>query len=232
MESVQYGTQIIEFNLKRVDRKTLGIEVHPDQSVWAISPLKTDLDDIKSKIVKRGNWINKQRIYFDQFLPRNPAREYVSGETHYYLGKRYLLKVRVGKQNEVKLKNGQFIIHSKSTSSNDIKRIFSAWYYNHARKKFDSILKESFNKFKSNNISFPELEIRRMKNRWGSCTSAGKITLNPELIKASRACIEYVVIHELCHLIEGNHSKSFYDLLTDKLPDWKLIKHKLETLNI
>jgi predicted metal-dependent hydrolase len=232
MESVQYGTQTIEFNLKRVDRKTLGIEVHPDQSVWAISPLKSDLEDIKNKIIKRGNWIVKQRIYFDQFLPRNPAREYVSGETHYYLGKRYLLKVRPGERNEVKLKNGQFIIFSKSTSSHDVKRIFSAWYYNHAKNKFDSILKESFNRFKSNNIDFPELEIRRMKNRWGSCTPEGKVILNPELIKASRASIEYVVIHELCHLIESNHGKNFYDLLSDKLPGWKLIKHKLETLNI
>lgn len=232
MESVQYGTQKLEFNLKRSDRKTLGLEVHPDLSLWAIAPIDASIDEIKQKVLKRALWINKQKQFFEQFLPRNPEREYVSGETHFYLGKRYLLKVRKEASNEVKLKHGCFYVNTKTSSSEEVKRILASWYYQHAQKKFTAALNNAFKMFKSDKISLPELEIRRMKNRWGSCIPKGKIILNPELIKASPNCIDYVIIHELCHLVENNHSKQFYELLSNKLPNWKIVKHKLETLNI
>ena len=91
---VNYGNILLEFFIKRSARKTLAIEVYPDLSIQVIAPIASTITDIKEKVLKRGRWILKQQSYFEQFLPRTPQREYVSGETHLYLGKKYLLKVR------------------------------------------------------------------------------------------------------------------------------------------
>ncbi|TRZ41672.1 M48 family metallopeptidase [Robertkochia solimangrovi] len=229
MEDVAYGTQTIYFHLRRVERKTLAIEVHPDLSIWAIAPLKASLSDVKKRIVRRGTWINKQLNYFEQFLPRTPEREYVSGETHLYLGRRYLLRVRHGEENSVKLKGGELFVYCKTKPKQElVRRLLAEWYYNHAKKRFDKVISEQIQRYKRFDIEAPEVEIRRMKNRWGSCTPKGKIILNPELIKAPGKCIEYVLIHELCHLVHPNHGKQFYALLGELLPGWVKWKEKLE----
>ena len=229
MEKVEYGTQTICFHLKKVDRKTLGIEVHADLSVWAVAPLKATLKEVKTLVLKRAKWITKQQRYFEQFLPRTPEREYVSGETHFYLGRRYILRIRKGKLETVKLIGGELIVYYTTDKSTDtIKHLLTGWYYNHAQRKFDAVIKESLSKFRTYKIGEPPIEIRRMKNRWGSCTPKGKIILNPELIKAPGRCIEYVAIHELCHLVHPNHSKQFYKLQASILPNSEKIKLKLE----
>lgn len=232
MESVQYGTQKIHFHLQRVDRKTLGIEVHPDLSVWAKAPVRSSLKDVKEKILKRASWITKQQRYFEQFLPRTPERQYVSGETHLYLGRRYLLRIRKGQKDEVKLKGAELIIYyTKDKSIEHLRNLLTGWYYDHANRKFEAKIDAALELFKSYKIDKPEFEIRRMKNRWGSCTPQGKIILNPELIKAPGSCIDYVIIHEMCHLVHPNHSKEFY-LLQEKLnPGWGRWKNRLELLS-
>jgi predicted metal-dependent hydrolase len=228
MHSVKYGTKTIEFQLARASRKTLAIEVHPDSSVQLIAPEDSTLEAIKSKVAKRAKWIVKQQGYFEQFLPHIPIREYVSGETHFYLGKRYVLKVTQGDENKVKLTGGQLVVTLKNPSHSKVKTFLAAWYYNHAKKKFAAITDSVLLKFKEEQIKINSLEINRMKNRWGSCTPTGKIILNPELIKAPSKCIEYVIIHEICHLIIPKHNKAFYALLEEKFPDWKKWKLKLE----
>jgi len=231
MEQLSYGTQTIHFHLKKSDRKTLGIEVHPDLSVWAIAPNKSTLPEIKKVISKRASWIVKQQRYFEQFLPRTPEREYVSGETHFYLGRRYILRIRKSTTNEVKLKGGELIVYYIKDKSTDlIKHLLTEWYYKHAHKKFNQEFKKSISKFKAFNLELPPLEIRRMKNRWGSCTPKGKIILNPEIIKTPTHCIEYVVTHEICHLIHPNHSKAFYQLQNSIMPDWEKWKDRLEKI--
>lgn len=231
MEQLSYGTQAIHFYFKKSDRKTLGIEVHPDLSVWAIAPLKATLPEVKKVIEKRASWIVKQQRYFEQFLPRTPEREYVSGETHFYLGRRYILRIRKSTQNEVKLIAGELIVYySKDKSSGNIKHLLTDWYYHHANRKFNQELKKAIDKFGKYGLTLPPLEIRRMKNRWGSCTPKGKIILNPEIIKTPSHCIEYVIIHELCHLIHANHSKAFYELQSSVMPGWEQWKDKLERI--
>lgn len=212
MEQVAYGNQTIYFQIKRSDRKTLGIEVHPDLSVWAISPKKAELNDIKKHILKRASWITKQQRYFEQFLPRVPEREYVGGETHYYLGRKFLLKVRKGEHDSVKMKSGEIQVFSTNVSRKRIKILLAGWYASHAQRVYKEAYTNAFARFGKYKLPEPPLEIRRMKNRWGSCTPKGKIILNPELIKVPKKCIEYVLVHEMCHLIEPNHSKAFYEL--------------------
>lgn len=230
MGTIEYGTSTIYFEVHRADRKTLGIEVHPDLSVWAIAPELTTIDVINSKILKRAAWILKQQAFFQQFLPRIPGRQFVSGETHYYLGKRYVFKIRKAQENKVKLKGSELIVYTCNEPTSElIQNQITSWYFNHAKRIFDSKIENSLLLFTKYKIKKPEFEIRRMKNRWGSCTPSGKIILNPELIKVPAKCIEYVIIHELCHLIHPNHSKQFYHLLSKLCPSWQKLKIILET---
>lgn len=229
MHSINYGSTQLFFELKQSVRTTLTIEVHPDSSIQVLAPEKSSLDEIKKVVLKKSRWIRKQQIYFEQFLPRTPKREYVSGETHYYLGKAYLLKIRPGKTNQVKLKGGCFQMEYNAYNQQEIaKKTLANWYYLHAEKKYTDIANSTYLKFKEFDIKKPKLEIKRMHKRWGSCHKSGKIILNPEIIKAPSKCIEYVITHEMCHLVEFNHNKKFYALLTQKMPTWEKWKNRLE----
>lgn len=230
MEVIEYGMRTISFTIQRADRKTMGIEVHPDLSVRAIAPENASIDMIKSKIIKRAAWIVKQQNYFQQFLPRMPERQYVSGETHYYCGKRYILKLRKAEVNDVKLRGSEITVFTSVEPTFElVKNQLASWYFAHAKRIFESKIEKSLLLFTKYKIKNPEFEIRRMKNRWGSCTPNNKIILNPELIKAPGNCIDYVIIHELCHLIYPDHSKDFYHLLSEVCPTWQKLKNKLET---
>jgi predicted metal-dependent hydrolase len=229
IHKVKYGTSVIQYSLSRSDRKTLGIEVHPDLSINVVAPQKATLTDIQEKILKRAPWIRKQQRYFEQFLPRTPVREYVSGETHFYLGRQYILRIRKSSKDSVKLKGGELIVKINTPENkSQTKQILANWYYNHAVRKFEESITESLKRFSNYKLERPQLIIRRMPRRWGSCTPNNKVLLNPEIIKAPSKCIDYVVIHELCHLIHHNHGKAFYDLQHKVMPDWEKWKMRLE----
>lgn len=108
------------------------------------------------------------------------------------------------------------------------KKILDQWYKEKAKSHFKDTLDNILPLFKKYRISHPEIQIRNMPKRWGSCTPHGKVILNPELVKAPKGSIEYVIIHELCHLVHHNHTKAFYDLQAQMMPDWKKWKEKLE----
>ena len=230
MHHIQYGTKQITFSIANRKRKSIAVEVHPDTSVQIKAPLDCQLEDIKRVVTKRSKWIITQQKFFEQFLPETPKREYVAGETHSYLGRKYILKIIISDENKVKLQGGFLVVYSQKNEEEHIKHLLTEWYYKRATKVFEKVYEEAFQKFVQYNIQKPEIQIKRMKKRWGSYTSSGNILINPELIKAATVCIEYVMIHELCHLIERNHSKKFYTLLEKINPDWQRWKLKLEKL--
>ena len=228
MESVQFGSKEIVFNLEFSGRKTLGISVSPELQVFVKAPVDVPLEKVKERIKKRAPWIIRQQSFFLSFHPKMPERKYVSGETHLYLGRQYLLKVINGKQNEVKYK-GRFI-EVITRDKTKTKELLNQWYREKAKDKFAEITEPIIQRFKKYNVEPKEIYIQEMPTRWGSCTKSGKIILNPELLKAPKACIEYVIIHELCHLIHHNHAQKFIDLQTKEMPDWEKWKSKLEKL--
>jgi len=230
MHHIQYGTKQITFSIANGKRKSIAVEVHPDTSVQIKAPLDCQLEVIKSVVTKRSKWIITQQKFFEQFLPETPKREYVAGETHSYLGRKYILKIIISDENKVKLQGGFLVVYSQKSEEEHIKHLLTEWYYKRATKVFEKVYEEAFQKFIQYNIQKPEIQIKRMKKRWGSYTSSGNILINPELIKAATICIEYVMIHELCHLIERNHSKKFYNLLEKINPDWQRWKLKLEKI--
>jgi predicted metal-dependent hydrolase len=227
--SVLYGRKTIGYSLVRCARKTMEIAVLPDGSVVVKVPAGADPHLIEHKLYKRARWILRQQSYFSQFNPRTPARRYISGETHLYLGRQYRLKVSRGKDNSVKLIRGFFhITCNGSAGPDEVQRLLSTWYMDKARMHFSESLERCLKKFRRLGIAKPRIAIKRMRTRWGSLSSKGTLTLNADLIRAPQECIDYVVIHELCHLKHRDHGTAFYQLLDAVVPDWERIKHRLE----
>jgi len=226
---IEVGSERIVFRLRRSKRKTLAITVRPDTSVLVAAPMGADLDAVKAKVRKRAVWIRRQRRFFERYLPPVPPRRYVSGETHRYLGRQYRLKITEAAKGSVKLKGRFILVETTDRSDNDrVRRMVDAWYLEHARAAFARSLVACLPRLHGRVSDPPRLHLRRMPKRWGSWTQRGAIYLNPELVRAPGSCIDYVVTHELCHLVHGNHGKEFFALLRTTMPDWESRKARLE----
>jgi predicted metal-dependent hydrolase len=233
MHSVQYGVETIHFGLTHTGRKSLAISVLPDLSVAVTAPHGSPLELIRKKVRKRAPWILKQQDYFKAYLPKQPPRRYVSGETHLYLGRQYRLKVFESDTESVRLRGGYIHIGIKNRSDTSrAKALLDGWLLLHARDQFERRLVACWERLRKQGIPFPRLCLRRMQKRWGTCTRDGVIYLTPSLVKAPGSCIDYVIIHELCHLKHAHHGKAFYDMLRRAMPDWGQRKMRLEKVSI
>ncbi len=220
--SIQYGRKRIDYDLSYSARRTLAIDVNPDLSVVVTAPKHATDAAVEEKMQKRASWIVQQQRFFENYLPALPPRRYVSGESHRYLGRQYRLRVHEGSEEAVKMARGQINVYLTGTSKKThIKTLVVGWFRQRAKVIFRDRFDEMAAKAHRHGIDADNFEIRRMKNRWGSCTKEGRILLNPDLIIAPKSCIEYVIIHELCHLKEHNHGPAFYRLLEKLMPDWK-----------
>lgn len=226
--TIQFGSSQIDFCLEYSGRKSLGITVTPEMDVLVKAPAGTSMEQVKEKIRKKAPWIIKQQSFFRSFQPKTPKRKFVSGETHLYLGRQYRLQIEISKEESVKLK-GKFIVVNASQKSR-AKELLNNWYLQHAKTMFLELATPLIDKFKKHKVAPSSIVLRNMPTRWGSCTPKGKIILNPELIKAPKPCIEYVIIHELCHLVYHDHTQKFMDLQTKEMKDWEKWKRKLENL--
>jgi predicted metal-dependent hydrolase len=121
-------------------------------------------------------------------------------------------------------------IEVRTSETNNVEKLLETWYLEKSKIWFHKITLPLIEHFKKYQVTPSKIEIRKMQNRWGSCSTKGNILLNPELIKAPKACIEYVIVHELCHLVHRDHTKAFFDLQQKEFPDWRKWKNKLELL--
>jgi predicted metal-dependent hydrolase len=224
-----YGQKTIEYRLIYARRKTLEIAVHPDSAIIVKAPFDSDILHIEKKMHKRARWILKQVDYFRQFTPKTPERLYISGETHLYLGKQYHLKVTKGQKNSARLSGGVFQVTCRDEPEPElVKKLMKKWYSEKANIQFAESIERCWPKFKFLGFGKPSISVKRMQKRWGSLSEKGTMTLNTELVKAPKQCIDFVVIHELCHLKYHNHSPDYYRMLDSLMPGWEKIKHKLE----
>lgn len=227
--ALRCGSETIQYDLLFAVRKTLEIAVYPDSKVVVKAPLGCNSEEIQAKVAKRSSWIRKQLMYFKQFEPKTPPRRFVGGETHMYLGRQFRLKIMIGTNENVKLTRGYFFVTIQENESSDkVRKLMEEWYYTKAAKQFEESLERCWERFKHISSSRPSLRLRRMKKRWGSLSRNGTLTLNPNLILVPKECIDYVVTHELCHLLHYGHTPSFYHLLDKVMPDWEKRKQKLE----
>ncbi len=228
-QQISFGSKNIAYQLKYSQRKTMGIQVHPSGQILVIAPTASDLKSINVKIREKAPWILKQINSFHIYQPGTTPRRYLNGESHLYLGRQYRLKVVKDTLPAIKAYRGQLWIYSPNSDPLLLQKQLARWYVGRAKEIFHQVLDAVFPKFKRYLKVKPTLFIRKMSTRWGSCTPSGRIILNPELIKAPKGCIEYVIVHELCHLVHHNHTKQFYRLLVRIMPDWEKWKQRLET---
>ena len=229
--------QNIDYTVAFQKRKTLSIIVETSQEVLVKAPLGTSKKYIDNFIKDREVWILKQKKYFSSFQEHKKIN-YIVGDTIFYLGKEYNLLIEKSLKNKVFLKENNIIVFSKEMNNSDyIKNILDKWFSDMAKAKFTERLSVCFKIFNAKYKSVkPLLTIRRMKRRWGTLIIKKlifrkkqlKISLNTKLIHASNDCLDYVVMHELCHIKHQNHSKQFYECLSDFVPNWKILKKKLE----
>jgi len=225
-----YGKEAIEFQLIRRDRRTLSISVRPDLGIDVVAPMDAPLERIFEKVRKRAPWIRKQLHFFSQFQPRTLERQYLSGETHLYLGRQYKLKVVRDIQQSVKLYRGAIIVQSLKPRRTDITQaLVEDWYHDRAHVKFRERLVECQKRFSRPGDYEPSgFVIRQLAQRWGSMTPGGRLILNRALIRSSVDAIDYVITHELCHMRHNHHGPEFFRLLKRVMPDWEKCKMKLE----
>lgn len=235
-DSIDYGTRTIDFGVVRSDRTTLGLHVHPDGTVEVRAPEDACRDAIETRVRKRARWIAKQQRDFASFVqPERPEKEFLPGETHRYLGKQYRIRLHSidgesGSTSEGVELVGQFYhVHTHQPDNPaHTRELLMRWF----RSRAESVLPERFeggcDRMEPYGVVPPEMEVRSMEKRWGSCTPSRRVLLNPELVHAPPYGIDYVIIHELCHLKHPYHSDEFYTLLERVLPDWQKRKERLE----
>lgn len=229
-----YGDTVIRFDLRRrPERLTARIAIHvePDGQVVVDAPVDAEDFLVLSAVRKRARWISQ---HLDQIRTRQAQvlrREYVSGESLMYLGRRYRLKVTVqrGVDARARMRGGYIEVTAPRRDTGDLRTALDAWFRGRAREILAQRLAAVAAPLRWVR-QLPPMRLQVMKVQWGSCSPAGRLTLNPWLVKAPRECIDYVVLHELCHLKHHNHSRSFYAALDQQMPNWREVKARLDGL--
>lgn len=224
--------EVLRLPLSKAERRKVNIKVHPDSRVVVTAPSNATKVQINQAVTKRARWIWNNLEEFQSQMDHVQPREYVSGESYFYLGRRYQLKVVVEADysRSIKLLRGRFEVRLPKYMANQkgvVKTLLDNWYRVQVLRVFQErlqILSAQASWVKET----PDFQIQPMKKQWGSCSRKGRLMLNPHLVKAPKECIDYVLLHELCHIAEHNHSKRFWRLLTQLMPEWKVVKAELD----
>lgn len=227
---IRYGQNVITFTVVRRARTTLEIGVEPDASVTVVAPVDASAEAIAAKVRKRAAWVRRQQRFFSHYLPHLPERRFVSGETHYYLGRPYRLKVRADTRASVRLIRGFILVQSREPDRAEVTRgLVQGWYRDRARTIFAQRLEVNLARFPDPEAVRPRgLIVRHMRRRWGSISPTARLLLNRRLIEAPVDAVDYVITHELCHIAEPHHGPAFFALLDRTMPDWPTRKERLE----
>jgi len=230
MPQIELGDIKVDVILK--DIKNIHLSVYPPKGKVRISaPHRMDLDTIRIFAISKLSWIKKQQ---ERLLKqeRETSREYTSRESHYYLGKRFLFKVEVVDNKPfIAIKHNKLIMHVRPNTTIEQKQVMlQEWY----RERLKELIPTYITKWEEIlGVRVAEFGIRRMKTKWGTCNGgARRIWINLELAKKPPQCIEYIVVHEMVHLLERSHNKRFIAYMNKFLPQWRHLKEELNRLPI
>lgn len=212
----------------RKDIKNLHLAVYPPSGRIRVStPLRVNDEAVRLAVIARWAWIKRQQIKFNA-QERESKRQYVSGESHYFQGSRYLLNIvetsgpgKVVVRNKKKL---DLYIRANSTTAQR-ERVMLAWYRAHLRQSVPALI-EKWEKIIG--VQVDDWGIKLMKTKWGACNiEKRRIWINLELAKKSRHCLEYIVVHEIMHLLERHHNERFQTYMSRYMPQWRLFRSEL-----
>jgi predicted metal-dependent hydrolase len=229
MDRIKVGNIDIEVTFKSI--KNVHLSVHPPHGKVTVSaPHHIELDKIKLYTATKLGWIKKeQKKFLSQ--PRASRKQYITQESHYFLGERKLLKVKEVATSKVILHHSAIELQvPKHYTEKQKEEVLYRWY----RKELRIVLEELIIQYaKRMKLDVPGFGIRKMKSKWGSCSTERKyLWFNIELAKKPLECIEYIVVHEMTHLLERRHNDRFILLLDRYLPNWKVYKKILNELEL
>ncbi len=232
MKEFIFGKFVYEYHLIKEDRKTLSLIVTPELKIILKCPKEVTTEKINNFLQKKWFWLEKQFSFFKKYQRKTYQKEFISGESFLYLGRQYKLQVKQSSRNLVSFTKGKILLETtkSSSNSNHNKKILREWFNQKAELIFEERFKEMLRRFNYKNN--PVLRIREMQKRWGSFLNKDKIFLNPKLIHTPKECIDYVIVHELCHLKHKSHNSNFWKLLEEKYPKWENIKDRLELIGL
>ena len=222
----------IAVDVVKKDIKNIHLSVYPPAGKVRISaPLRMDLDTIRVFAITKLGWIKSQQKKLREQVRETP-REYLDRESHYVWGKRYLLKViEKDAVPEVELKHSKMILHIRPGASNGRKQeILEAWY----REQLKQAVPVLIAKWEPlMGVKVGRFFVQKMKTKWGSCSHAVRsIRLNTDLAKKPPECLEYIVVHEMAHLLEPTHNSRFINLMDQFMPKWRFYKDQLNRLPV
>lgn len=216
---LEFGDLSVDVARKKVKNLRLSVR-SPDAHVRVSAPYYVSLEAIRMFVASRLDWIQKQQTRI-RALPREPEYQYEEGESHYFAGSAYELKIAEGSAApRLQLLDGTMMLRIRRDSSRDKRQaVLYDWYRAWMKRALPEIIK----KYELHmGVDVAEFGVKRMKTRWGTCnTAARRIWLNLELAKKPVSCLEYVVVHEMTHLLERGHNKRFNRLMDQFLPDWR-----------
>ncbi|MDP3331328.1 MAG: SprT family zinc-dependent metalloprotease [Methylococcaceae bacterium] len=230
IERIELGD--IDVDVVKKDIKNIHLSVYPPAGKVRISaPLRMDIDTIRVFAITKLGWIkNQQKKLREQ--QRETPREYLDRESHYLWGKRYLLQViEKDAAPEVELKHSKMLLQIRPTSNDEKKQaILDAWYREQLKEAVPALLAKWQPLM---GVKVEKFFVRRMKTKWGSCSpKANRIRLNTELAKKPPECLEYIVVHEMVHLLEPTHNSRFINLMDQFMPKWRFYKDELNKLPV
>lgn len=231
---LSYGSVRIPYRLaRRKDRSTIGVEVHPDGSVLVLVPPGATPASIQQVLAKRARWVHAKRQEFAAMGTGPHSLHVVSGMSVRYLGRQYRVRVRramrhVGPPTFVLSRSSLEIATQTQTPGKVLDAALEQWSRDLAKEVLTERVDACFGSFKRKGYPQPRLALRTMQTRWASLSSKGTLSANPRLVHEPLACIDYVLIHELCHLEHPNHGPNFIRVLSRKLPQWRMLKDRLE----
>jgi predicted metal-dependent hydrolase len=222
MNSVTFGNSIIKYNVKRVtNRKTTQIFVDK-LGVQIISPSKTTQKEIKDIVIKNSKWIYSKQLWANK--QSDMKISFKQGTRLPYLGKNYLLKIKESNNEKVSLSQGKFIIKVNKNTTKKVQKLFKEWLKLHAQKIIERKTTVHARKI---GVKYEKIIIKDHKERWGSVSKNKSLNINLSILCAPPKIINYVIIHELCHLKIPDHSPKYWNLLYKMMPDYEIHKEWL-----
>lgn len=241
MQHIYYGDDKLSYQLNYIAdssaKSQIKIHILPEGMVRVDAPEHTPSKTIKDVVRKRAAWIVENLTTSQKHSDDVLEREYISGESCFYLGRRHVLKVLpvtdlpLEQQAEkAKLLRGRIALYTTNRRATRVKKILYVWYRQRALAVFKKQLAKWVETLPWLDHA-PPFTVSLMDKQWGSCSAAGELSLNIHLVKAPSPCIEYIILHELCHLQQKNHSPAFYRLLDNHLPHWQGLRQQLDDLS-
>ena len=228
------GGEALQYIVRQTARRrTVAVVVEPDSGVTVLAPTSSTPAQIERILRRHLRWIRRQRREIEALPPPPLPREWVSGETHRYLGRQYRLKVLRAHTPSVKLLGAFFVVSTLDRADRAaVKRLMEAWYRQRAKTLLPQRAQMLLSRTTWLDVECPRIQVRVLRDRWGSASPSGRIAFNLDLVKLPLSCVDYVVAHELVHLAIPSHSPAYWRMLERVMPDWQRWRKRLATIEL